>query len=403
MTSSQRKTFKAGDTIIQQGQKGDSAYIIESGRVEILIEKDQGLVQSLGTRGEGSIIGEMAIIDNEPRTASVKALEDSELLEITRQDFERRLKNADPVMQMITMVILTRYRDTIQRAHILGSSKDNTTPEDLEKNYVSQTSALESIKIGNEFKDALKTGQISLHYQPIIDINSAQIIGFEALMRWSHPEKGDISPNVFIPAIEENGFILEASQWALKEACQALKRLQREINTDRDLFMSVNFSSIDITEPGFKSYLHEILDETRLKPEQIHIEITERLLMEEPERSKNTLQACRDMGACISIDDFGTGYSSLSYLHYFPINILKIDRSFVKNMVEDENALELVKSIIALCQNMKLKIIAEGIETKEQIDILKAMNCDCGQGYYIARPMPESEAHTLLLNPPEIA
>jgi EAL domain-containing protein (putative c-di-GMP-specific phosphodiesterase class I) len=109
------------------------------------------------------------------------------------------------------------------------------------------------------------------------------------------------------------------------------------------------------------------------------------------------------MGACISIDDFGTGYSSLSYLHYFPINILKIDRSFVKNMVEDENALELVKSIIALCQNMKLKIIAEGIETKEQIDILKAMNCDCGQGYYIARPMPESEAHTLLLNPPEIA
>ena len=169
------KFYPAGETIIQQGQQGDSAYIIEKGRVEILIEKDNGLIQNLGTRGQGSIIGEMAIIDNEPRTASVKTIEDSELLEITREDFNRRIQKADPVMRMIMQVILARYRDTIKRAHILGSDRGIPTPEDLEKEYMEETDVVETLKIGKEFLEALHNDQISLHYQPIIDISSSEI------------------------------------------------------------------------------------------------------------------------------------------------------------------------------------------------------------------------------------
>jgi EAL domain-containing protein (putative c-di-GMP-specific phosphodiesterase class I) len=299
-------------------------------------------------------------------------------------------------MQMIMQVILTRYRDTLQRAHILGKSVNYNTLEDLEKGFVQQANAVETIKIGQEFKEALRNNELSLHYQPIIDLKSSEIKGFEALMRWEHPQKGPISPNIFIPIAEENGFILEASRWALRESCNALSRIQKQFPKRKNMFMSVNFSSVDIVEPGFKSEVESILTATGLMPDQIHIEITERLLMDEPERAKKTLQACRDIGAHISIDDFGTGYSSLSYLHYFPINILKIDRSFITNMVNDKNALELVKSIIALCQNMKMKIIAEGIETKEQKDLLRKMKCDSGQGYYISRPIPEANLNELL-------
>lgn len=391
-----KKHYAAGETFINQGDKGGSAFLIESGRVEILIEHEKGLVQSLGTRGPGSLIGEMAIVDDQPRTASVKAIEDSELLEITKNDFERRLNSADPVIQMIMRIILTRYRDTLERAHILGR-KDNSIPENLEKDYVAQANAIETLKLGNEFKDSLEKGHIELHYQPIIDIQSSNILGFEALMRWNHPEKGFISPNIFIPIIEENGFILHASEWALRESCEALSRIQKQNPDNDNLFMSVNFSSIDIAEPGFSSKLLEITKQTGIRPDQIHVEITERLLMEEPEKAKKALEGCRDLGACISIDDFGTGYSSLSYLHYFPINILKIDRSFIANMVEDETAMELVKSIIALCQNMKMKIIAEGIETKEQKALLNDLKCDCGQGYFIAKPVPEKNVNDLLV------
>lgn len=390
-----KKFFKAGETIINQGDEGDSAYIIEEGRVEILIEKEKGLVQSLGTRGNGSIIGEMAIVDNEPRTASIKALEDSELLEITCQDFERRLSKADPVMRMIMQVILTRYRDTIKRAHILGNSAGYPAPEELEKGYMEKTNAVETIKTGNEFKEALRNGQVLLHYQPIIEISTSKTIGFEALMRWNHPEKGFISPDIFIPVIEENGFIVEASRWALEEACNTLKKIEKSTN-NKDLFVSVNFSSMDIVDPGFKPHLDKVLKETNLSPNQIHLEITERLLMGQPELAKDTLQQCRDTGVSVSIDDFGTGYSSLSYLHYFPINVLKIDRSFIANMSEDKTSMELVKSIIALGKNMNMEIIAEGIETEEQQKLLNKMKCDAGQGYFISKPMPESELEAFL-------
>lgn len=383
---------------MQQGTEGTSAYIIEEGLVDILIERPDGSIQNVGTRGAGTIIGEMAIVDEAPRTATVKALKDCKMLEITREDYAQRLKTSDPVIQMITQVILTRYRDTLMRAEILGESLSYPPPEMLERNLASRVDVVESVKIANEFQEALQKNEISLHYQPIVDLNSGEVVGFEALMRWIHPENGFISPGIFIPIAEKSGLIVEASRWALNESCQALRRIEAALPARDPLYMSVNFSSHDFAEGDFVESVLETIRSTKVKPSQVRLEITERLLIQQPDNAKNALEACQKAGIGIAIDDFGTGYSSLSYLHFFPINTLKIDQSFIRVMHAEEKSRELVKSIIGLGQSMNMTITAEGVEELEEAHLLQDMGCETAQGYYYARPMPEADVIKALLD-----
>lgn len=381
---------------MRQGEGGDTAYIIESGQVEILIKKDDGRTHKIGTRGPGSIIGEMSIIDNQPRTASIRATEECRVLEISREDFHRRLSSSDPVLQTIMQVILTRYRDTLARVDEITDKQGFPSPEEVEREVALENDAVETIKVANEFREALENGELALHYQPLIDMKTNDIVGFEALMRWEHPERGFISPGVFIPVAEETGLIVSASTWALNEACKALKRIENKTGWKDFLTMSVNFSSTDFASHDFVDTVYETLSATDVAPNQLTLEITERILMQQPETAKNTLEMCRKAGMHIAIDDFGTGYSSLSYLHSFPIDILKIDRSFVVEMFKDEKNIELIRSIIGLGKNLKMSIVAEGVENKEEIDTLKFLGCDKAQGFYYAKPLPEEEVVKLL-------
>jgi EAL domain-containing protein (putative c-di-GMP-specific phosphodiesterase class I) len=216
-------------------------------------------------------------------------------------------------------------------------------------------------------------------------------------MRWNHPEKGFISPAVFIPMAEETGLIIEASKWALKESCRALKRMESHVGQNPDLYMSVNFSAKDFAEESFLDDLYQIISASDVVPTQIQLEITEGLLMSQPENAKQTLELCRKAGLKIAIDDFGTGYSSLSYLHTYPIDTLKIDQSFVRDMLKNNVSRELVKSIITLGKNLGMQITAEGVEEKEEGLTLRDMGCENAQGYYFAKPMPEKQATELLL------
>lgn len=386
-----QKKFKRADVIMRQGDVGDIAYIIEKGKVEITIIQDDGRELNVGTRGEGAMIGEMSLIDNAPRTATITAIEDCELLQISKEDFSRRLAAADPVLRMTMQVIMTRYRDTLMRADIKQDREYTSAVEHLEREYLDKNDAVDKIRIANEFKDALGTDQVSLHYQPLVDLHTGDIYGFEALMRWMHPERGFISPAIFIPILEDNGHILEASKWAFCEACSALKRIQGRTGYHRELDMSINFSSEDFSSPDFIENIYTTLSETDVKAENIHLEITERLLMLQPSTARDVLDMCRKAGMNISIDDFGTGYSSLSYLHAFPINTLKIDQSFVRDMHKNESSLELVRSIISLGQNLKMSIIAEGVEQIEEAHLLRDMGCHYAQGYFFAKPMAESD------------
>ncbi|MBK9584437.1 MAG: EAL domain-containing protein [Alphaproteobacteria bacterium] len=391
-----RKVFKAGETILKQGEAGDSAYIIEEGKVEIKFKDAEGRERVLGTRGANAMIGEMAIIDNAPRTATIVALEDCKLLEITQHDFSRRLESADSVLKMATQVILTRYRDTLTRAEIWGERYQWPPAEMVELSYVEKADAVQTITIANEFKDALLTKFVQLYYQPIISLKTGEITGFEALMRWNHPKKGFISPAIFIPVAEESGLIIEASKWALREACHALKRIEAAVGMERKLYMSVNFSSADFSSDDFVTNVYNTISESDVAPEQVHLEITERVLIQQPDRAKDTLRMCRKAGMGIAIDDFGTGYSSLSYLHYFPIDTLKIDQTFVRDMHKNEHSLALVNSIVTLGQNMHMTTVAEGVEVREEAHKLREMGCELAQGYLFAKPMSESDLIALL-------
>ena len=391
-----RKVFKAGETILKQGEAGDSAYIIEEGKVEIRFKDAEGRERVLGTRGANAMIGEMAIIDNAPRTATIVALEDCKLLEITQHDFSRRLESADSVLKMATQVILTRYRDTLTRAEIWGERYQWPPAEMVELSYVEKADAVQTITIANEFKDALLTKFVQLYYQPIISLKTGEITGFEALMRWNHPKKGFISPAIFIPVAEESGLIIEASKWALREACHALKRIEAAVGMERKLYMSVNFSSADFSSDDFVTNVYNTISESDVAPEQVHLEITERVLIQQPDRAKDTLRMCRKAGMGIAIDDFGTGYSSLSYLHYFPIDTLKIDQTFVRDMHKNEHSLALVNSIVTLGQNMHMTTVAEGVEVREEAHKLREMGCELAQGYLFAKPMSESDLIALL-------
>ncbi len=290
---------------------------------------------------------------------------------------------------MNIQVILTRYRDMLTRSDISGENRNWPPAEALELNYADQTDAVETIKIANEFKTALKNKEIQLYYQPIIHLQENKVSGFEALMRWEHKDRGFISPGVFIPVIEESDLILEASDFALSESCKALMRIESRTGQKDSLFMGVNFSSRDFSSENFVESVYNTISESDVQPHQVHLEITERLLMDQPDNARETLAMCQKAGMSIAIDDFGTGYSSLSYLHYFPIDTLKIDQSFVRDMDQDQNSRELVRAIITLGKNLNMKVVAEGVESQKEATLLKELGCDMAQGFYFAKPMPE--------------
>ena len=391
------KFFKAGEVIMAQGDAGTCAYFIQEGRVGIVVEKEDGQILNMGTRGPGSLIGEMAIVDNQPRSATIRSLENCKLLEITKDDFARSIRGANPIMRLISQVILMRYRDILRRSQMLSSdSPDMPSPELLEKEYAEQINVVQAIKMANEFKVAIASGQLRLHYQPIISIKSGQILGFEALMRWQHPERGLIPPDLFIPMAEDSGLIIEASRWAVREVCQLIKRLDIVRPDLKSVYFCVNMSATDFDEQGFLDAFNCILKGTGTTASRLNLEITERLLLKQPKNVKDTLDKCRELGVGVVIDDFGIGYSSLSYLHQYPIDTLKIDKSFIHMMRRDAKVLGLVKSILSLSENMAIRIIAEGVEEAEEAALLSSLNCDTAQGYFFSSPVTEEFLYSML-------
>ncbi|WP_245730543.1 EAL domain-containing protein [Pseudohongiella acticola] len=390
------KLYRAGEIIMRQGEPGECAYFMQSGRVEIVLERPDGSEIEVGRRGPGTLIGEMAIVDDGPRSATVRALEDCRLLEISKADFSRAVSNANPIVGLVTKLILMRYRDILQRSENVREFAGVTTMlEQQERYHAEESRVLDAVRMANEFKVAVVRKELFLEYQPFIEIDTGRIVGFEALMRWNHPKTGRMRPDLFIPMAEDTGLIIEATRWAFREACKTLKRMITQTG-DSALFISVNFSAQDFDDPAFLDELLFTLHETGIHPTQIHLEITERLLLRQSEGVKKILQQCREHEMQIAIDDFGTGYSSLSYLHQYPVSTLKIDQSFVRNMTTDKGVLGLVKSILSLSENMGLAIIAEGVETQQHVEMLQTLKCRVAQGYFFARPMPEHEAASLL-------
>ncbi|KAF7774238.1 hypothetical protein PCIT_a0647 [Pseudoalteromonas citrea] len=248
--------------------------------------------------------------------------------------------------------------------------------------------ANERLYIENELRQAIKAKQFTLFYQPQVDCQTLKIVGYEALIRWKHPEKGMIPPTKFIPIAEATGLIVELGAWVLEEACLFSMRLQRQ---GRSGNMSINLSARQFKDAHLIDEISDVLQKTQMPAEKLHLELTESMLMGDVEAAIAQLHQMKDLGVGLSIDDFGTGYSSLSYLKRFPVDSLKVDRSFVKDIPADSNDMEITAAIIAMAQKLNLQVVAEGVETKEQVAFLKRNNCYIVQGYYYSPPLPEHE------------
>ncbi|PYT05775.1 MAG: hypothetical protein DMF60_10865, partial [Acidobacteria bacterium] len=247
-----------------------------------------------------------------------------------------------------------------------------------------RNAALSQLETG--LRGALARDEFRVHYQPIISLETWRISGFEALIRWDHPELGYISPLKFIPVAEETGLIIPIGLWVLREACQQLRAWQRQFPSDPPLSMSVNLSGRQFSQPDLIDQISQILAETGLDASSLKIEITESAIIENIDAAALMLKRIKALGVRLSLDDFGTGYSSLSYLHRFPIDTLKIDRSFVSRINLPKNA-EIVKTILTLASNLGMDVVAEGVETRDQIIQLTGLNCEYVQGYLLSKPI----------------
>lgn len=242
------------------------------------------------------------------------------------------------------------------------------------------------LQLESDLRRALDRGELRLHYQPIVSLKTRRIAAFEALVRWQHPVRGLLYPSDFLPLAEETGLIVTISQWGLQESCQQLSRWREEYPGVRLATVSVNITSEFLARPTLVQDVLRLVSENGLDPGNLGIEITENQIMADPGSMSKVLTDLREEGIKISIDDFGTGYSSLSYLMDFPIHSLKVDRSFVRKLADNGKNLSIVRSIISLGRNLDLEVVAEGVETEEQADYLRALECSYAQGYYFARP-----------------
>jgi len=257
------------------------------------------------------------------------------------------------------------------------------------------TRAVQRLLIENSLRRALKMGEFQLHYQPKMDISSGQMRGAEALLRWLDPDLGMVYPNRFVPIAEECGLIVPIGRWVLREACRQVRAwLDAGLPA---VPVSVNISAVEFRHPNFLAGVAEILRETRLPPGYLEMELTESILMHEAESSVTVLESLKAMGLKLAIDDFGTGYSNLSYLNRFPIDTLKIDQSFIRDVATNSDNATIVSAVISMGQKLKQQVIAEGIETHEQLNFLRTEQCDGGQGFLFSTPISAAQFEALLL------
>jgi EAL domain-containing protein (putative c-di-GMP-specific phosphodiesterase class I) len=255
--------------------------------------------------------------------------------------------------------------------------------------------ATAALSLQTDLQNAVDRGEFELAFQPIVDPQHRLIKGFEALIRWRHPVRGIVSPAEFVPLAEEIGLIRQIDRWVLDGACAQLARWRRAF-PDAGLHVAVNMSATEFDDPGFLPQLEATLAAHALPPAALELEITETIFLNPDPRIAEAIAAIRRLGVRVGLDDFGTGYSSLSYLNRYPTDTIKIDKSFVDGLCSDDRTLAIVLLIIQLAGTLGVDVVAEGVETEEQAELLASMNCSHAQGYYFARPLAAAEATAMM-------
>ena len=286
---------------------------------------------------------------------------------------------------------MLRDADTaMYRAKSLGKARYEVFDADM------RASVMARLQLETDLRRALERDEFRNVYQPIVALDSGRIVGFEALLRWEHPSRGIIGPEEFIFVAEETGLIRELGWWSLHEACRQMSKWRAHSEACLDLTISVNLSAKQLLQPHLVDDVGKLLREVALPAEALKLEITESAVMADPAAAAEMLQQIKSLGIRLAIDDFGTGYSSLSYLHRFPLDTLKIDRSFISGTGEGGEGMEIARTIMPMAKNLRLDVVAEGVETLEQVALLKRLQCKYAQGYYFSKPLAPEEVPPLL-------
>lgn len=328
-----------------------------------------------------------------------------EIVDLIKQSFARPFQLNDYEVYSSASIGITISDTKYQKVGDILRDADAALNQAKTKDKASYTifrqemylEAVNRLQLDNDLRRAIERKEFELRYQPIVELNTKKITGFEALIRWEHPEKGWISPNNFIPVAEETGLIIPLSNWILNQGCQQLCKWQKLSNNYQDLIISINLSVKQFSQNNLVEKIMDTVQNLGMNHHCLKLEITESCLVKNTEEICLILNQLKALGMKLSMDDFGTGYSSLSYLHRFPFDTLKIDRSFIKDMTQSTDKLRLTQTIIHLANDFGMEVIAEGIETEKQWKKLQQLGCPYGQGYYFAKPLTAQEVEKVIL------
>ncbi|MCE9588902.1 MAG: EAL domain-containing protein [Planctomycetes bacterium] len=371
----------AGDELLVQiGQRLratvrgiDSVCFMDASPVPARLAGDEFvlLLDGLCTVSDANLIAERLLV----RLAEPFRVQGSDLFCTASIGVATSTQGADSALHVL------RDADTaMYEAKLAGRSRAVTFDESM------LLRAQHRLRLETDLRQALANNQLQVHYQPIVSLTDAGLHGFEALLRWTHPQHGSISPAEFIPIAEETGMIIPIGEWVLREACRQFVQWQRDFPLRCPVSVAVNLSRNQLMLPDLAERVQTIIRETNINPGALHLEVTESAVMKDIAFARNALAQLQKLGVTLCMDDFGTGYSSLSCLHEFPFKVLKIDRSFVANLTRGRDFCALVQTIVTLAGNLGMTVVAEGVETNDQVATLQAMDCQYGQGYLFGRP-----------------
>jgi EAL domain-containing protein (putative c-di-GMP-specific phosphodiesterase class I) len=368
--------------LFAEGDAPTSAFLVEAGELELstTIRGKRLVVSRLHV---GDVLGEMAIFDQGPRSATATALSDCVLFVIDPEQMSERLSKTDPIIRALLEGQERRIRRAIQ------AIRGGTRPQAAEPGSAAESSGVDKIRLETHLREALDGDGLDVRYQPIQHVASGEIAGYEALIRWDHPDRGSVSPMALVGLAEESGLIVSVGEYMFDTACNAVRRLI-ESGANPPPFVAVNVSARQLQHPGLIERLVARVEAARLPRGSLKIEITESLVLDHGLVAA-AIDLCHRHGIGVALDDFGTGYSHLAQMHKLEFDTLKVDKAFSRGMLNEPRSMAIVEAIVRMAKALDASIVVEGIETEEMLDVLRRLDCDYAQGFLIGRPQTLQE------------
>lgn len=370
-----------GEVLFREGDPPTTAFLLEEGQIEIHTTQRRGRVV-LAVLGPGAIVGEMAVIDESPRTATALALTPCRLRVLDRSQIAERIQQADPIIRALLQGSLQRYRNALAALRGWREARSQAVES------VTEAAGVGKMRLESQLREALQGGGLDVRYQPLLHVASGRIAGFEALVRWTHPERGPVSPAEFVALAEETSLIVPVGEYVFDTACAAARALIEAAG--RPLFVAVNVSAKQLREPGLLERVIARVDGAGLPRGSIKIEITESQALD-PVVVRGFIELCHAHGMKVALDDFGTGYSHLTQLHQLSFDTVKVDQAFVRDMLVDPRSMVIVETIVAMAKRLDAELVVEGVESEAELDVLRRLGCDYAQGWLVGRPQTQEE------------